>query len=121
MSDKNFAEVAKGYRLGMGLSLRKFCLLFQFHPGTISKLERGVLPPPRGPRLETYATALGIADDEIVWRRFRDLAAAARGEFPDDLRDEELLRQLPALFRTMRGDPPSDDQLARVIGKLRKR
>jgi len=120
MPYKTFAEAAKGHRLAAGLSLRKFCLLFEFEPGNLSKIERGLMPPPKRAGLEIYASALGLVDDDVR-QEFFDLAAAAKGEFPEDLRDEELVRQLPALFRAIRGDPPNDQEVERLIRLLRKR
>jgi len=121
MSYKTFAEAFKAHRLALQMSLRQFCQTNGFEPGNISKLERGLLPPPRGERLHAYAKALGLSKGSDEWYEFCDLAAAVRGEFPDDLRDDELIPQLPALFRTLRGDPPSEAQLERVVALLRKR
>lgn len=116
MSEPNystFAEAAKGHRLALGLSLRKFCRRFEFDPGNVSKLERGLLPPPKW--LAAYAMALGLQEGEPGWQEFFDLAAAVKCEFPDDLRDDELVRQLPVLFHAMRGNPGP------LIELLRKR
>jgi len=121
MATKTFGQVFKAHRIKLKLSLRQFCQTNGFEPGNISKLERGLFPAPRGERLYIYARALGLSEGSEEWYEFCDLAAAVRGEFPPDLRDEELLAQLPALFRTMRGDPPSDEQLAHVVDLLRKR
>ena len=121
MAYKTFAEAFKAYRLNLHMSLRRFCQRNGLEPGNISKLERGLLPPPKGERLRAYARALGLTQGTDPWYEFCDLAAATKGEFPEDLRDEELLSQLPALFRTLRGDPPSDEELAHVVKLLRKR
>ena len=121
MPYETFGAAFKTYRLRLQMSLRQFCQINGFEPGNISKLERGLLPPPKGERLHAYAKALGLVEGTDPWYEFCDLAAAVKGEFPEDLRDEELLAQLPALFRTMRGDPPSDEQLAHVVSLLRKR
>ena len=121
MPYKTFGEAFKARRLALQMSLRQFCQTNGFEPGNISKLERGLLPPPKGDRLREYAGALGLEEGSDPWHEFCDLAAAAKGEFPEDHRDEELLAQLPALFRTMRGDPPSDEQLAHIVTLLKKR
>ena len=68
-----------------------------------------------------YAAALKLAEGSDSWYELFDLAAADKGEFPEDLRDSELLAQLPALFRTMRGNAPSDEQLEHMVKLLRKR
>ncbi|KKL59672.1 hypothetical protein LCGC14_2212980 [marine sediment metagenome] len=121
MSYGTFAEAARGHRLGLKMSLRKFCLDNSLEPGNTSKLERGLLPPPKGERLRVYALALSLVEGTDDWQEFCDLAAAAKGEFPEDLRDQELVLQLPALFRTMRGDPPTDEQLDHIVDLLKKR
>ena len=121
MAYQTFGQAFKAYRLRLQLSLRKFCKNNGFAPGNISKLERGLLPPPKAERLHVYAKALELSEGSDAWYEFCDLAAAVRGEFPEDLRDEELVPQLPALFRTMRGDPPSEEQLDSIVALLRKR
>lgn len=121
MAYKTFGEAFKGHRIELKMSLRQFCQANGLDPANISKLERGLLPPPKDERLRVYAHALKLAEGTDTWYEFFDLAAAAKGEFPEDLRDEELLAQLPALFRTMRGNSPSDEQLDHIVNLLRKR
>ena len=121
MAYKTFGEAFKAHRLDLQMSLRRFCEFNGLEPGNISKLERGLLPPPKGERLHAYAKALKLVERTDAWYEFFDLAAAAKGEFPEDLRDDELLAQLPVLFRTMRGSAPSDEQIEHIINLLRKR
>ena len=121
MTYKTFGEAFKAHRLNLQMSLRHFCQKNELDPANISKLERNLLPPPKDEKLRGYARALGLVDGTAPWTEFFDLAAAAKGEFPKDLRDEELVTQLPALFRTMRGDAPSDEQLEHIITLLRRR
>jgi transcriptional regulator with XRE-family HTH domain len=121
MPHKTFGEAFKDHRLALGMTLRQFCQANDVDPANISRLERGLLPPPKDERLHAYARALKLVEGSDPWYEFFDLAAAAKGEFPADLRDEELLTQLPALFRTMRGDPPTEEQLEHVVKLLRKR
>lgn len=118
---KTFCEAFKSHRLKLGLSLRQFCQQHGFDPANMSRLERGLLPPPRENKLREYSKALGLVEGSDEWYEFFDLAAAAKGEFPEDLRDDELLKQLPVLFRTMRGEVPSEGQLEHVLKTLRKR
>jgi len=121
MAYKTFGEAFKAHRLSLQMSLRQFCQANGLDPANISKIERNLLPPPKDERLHAYATALKLAEGSDSWYEFFDLAAAAKGEFPEDLRDSELLAQLPALFRTMRGNAPSDEQLEHMVKLLRKR
>jgi transcriptional regulator with XRE-family HTH domain len=121
MAFKAFGEAFKAHRLAQKLSLRQFCKANEIDAANVSKLERGLLLPPKHEKLHAYAKALKLAEGSDAWLELFDLAAAAKGEFPADLRDEELLTQLPALFRTIRGDPPSDEQLNHILALLRKR
>ncbi len=97
-----FADIR---RKRLKLSLREFCKRNGFNPGNLSRLERGKTPPPKSPKiLKRYATALDLKKGSDDWVHFFDLAAAERGEIPTDLMsDKDLVRQLPALFRTLRG------------------
>ncbi len=103
------------------VSLRQFCRDHGFDPGNLSKIERGKLPPPGRPKLEQYATALGLEDGSDEWLHLFDLAAATRGEIPAEvMADEDVVAALPVFFRTLRGDRVSDEELEALIDKLRK-
>lgn len=119
--DALFGEYFKQLRAKTGQSLRSFCETHGFDPGNISRLERGVfLPPDDDEKLREYARALGLTEGSTEWIDFFDKAAAARGQLPRDLtREEDLLRRLPALFRTLRGNKVSTEALERVIDVIR--
>ena len=117
-----FGEFFKASRAKRGLSLREFCLDNKLDPGNISRLERGLMQPPesRG-KLEQYAAALKIKEGTDDWYEFFDLAAAERGRIPDDvLSDEEVVEQLPVLFRTLRGQRVDPKLLDELVEKIRK-
>ena len=123
MSNGSFGELFKTLRRERaGQSLREFCAEHGFDPGNLSKLERGKLPPPRSRDiLERYASALGLEEGSDDWYRFFDLAAASRGEIPEDLlENRELASRLPALFRTLRGERVDGERLERLIDVLRE-
>jgi len=115
--DTLFGEYFKQLREKKGLSLRSFCANHGFDPGNISRLERGVfLPPEADDKLREYAKALGVKVGSTEWIDFFDKAAAARGQIPYDLhREEDLIRRLPLLFRTLRGQKVSSDALDKII------
>jgi transcriptional regulator with XRE-family HTH domain len=104
------------------LSLREFCDLHGYDPGNLSKLERGKLAPPKAhEKLEEYAQALGLAEGSSEWVAFFDLAAASRGELPADvMEDQEIVDQLPVLFRTLRGEQVPEEQLKRLLDIIRR-
>ena len=113
-----FAEIR---RRRLKQSLREFCQRQGFDPGNLSKLERGRLPPPRSRSvLLRYAKALEIQEGSDDWYRFFDLAAATRGEIPAELMDDdEVVRHLPVLFRSLRGQRVTKEQLAKLVNLIR--
>lgn len=118
----SFGEFFRSMRAKHGLSLREFCLTNKFDPGNISRLERGLMPPPESrEKLEQYAGALNVRKGTDEWYTFFDLAAAERGKIPDDvLRDADLVEQLPILFRTLRGQRVDPKALKDLVERIRK-
>lgn len=117
-----FGEFFREMRARAGLSLREFCLGHGFDPGNVSKLERGLLPPPesRG-KLEEYAKALRIKKGSEDWYTFFDLAATERGRIPQDiLSEKEIVSKLPVLFRTLRGQRVDEDALDELVERIRR-
>ena len=116
-----FGALFKRMRERQGLTLRRFCLENGLDPGNLSKMERGRLPPPGREKLEQYAGYLGLEKGSPEWVEFYDLAFADRGEIPDDiLQDEELAGKLPLVFRTLRGEKLSPEELDRLVEKIRR-
>ena len=117
-----FGSWVKALRQARGLTLRAFCAKNGLDPGNLSRLERGLVPPPQSEdKLAEYAAALGLTAGTADWQAFFDRAAAARGELPKDLlEDEAVVEKLPLLFRTLRGDPLSPDKLDDLIDKVRR-
>ena len=117
----SFGEFFKTKRQALELTLREFCLKHKLDPGNLSRLERGLLPPPQDRKpLEQYAEHLEIKSGSAAWYTFFDLAAAAKGRLPDDLlQDEEVVAKLPLVFRTLRGKRLTDKQLDELVKKVR--
>lgn len=117
-----FGEYFKQKRIEKGFTLREFCRRFALDPGNISKLERGMLPPPESKeKLEEYGRALGLQSGTDEWYQFFDLAAASKGIIPHELlEDEELIKSLPIIFRTFRSRRVSKKTVDDLIEKLRK-
>lgn len=116
-----FGEYFKEVRLRLNKSLRQFCMENNFDAGNISKIERGLIPPPGRDYLMKYAKALELKENSEEWIEFFDLASACRGEIPEDiLSDEEVLEKLPVFFRSLRGEKVSAEKLRGLI-KLIKR
>ena len=117
-----FGEFFRLLRAKNRLSLREFCLVNGYDPANISRLERGLLPPPESrEKLEAYAKALRIKEGSDDWYTFFDLAAAERGRIPQDvLKDSELVGMLPVLFRTLRGQRVDPDALDDLVERIRR-
>lgn len=119
---KTFGGFFKFRRKSLGLTLRKFCQMHNLEPSNMSKLERGLLPPPqKREKLEEYARMLKLEKGSDDWYQFFDLAYAERGKIPEEVLDDtELLKKLPVLFRTLRGQKVSDEQLNDLIERIRR-
>jgi transcriptional regulator with XRE-family HTH domain len=122
MASDLFGEFFKKKRMEMGKTLRQFCLENSLDPGNISKLERGVLPPPQTEeKLEHYAKCLKIKKGSDDWYEFFDLAHASAGRIPEEiLSDEEALSKLPLVFRTLRGQKLNKEQLSKLAKEIKK-
>ena len=127
MSDKmqrnpHFGPYLKELRKLGRVTLRQFCAEANADPGNISKIERGLWPPPQDHEiLERYARALNIKEGSDEWYKFFDNAAADRGILPQDLMsDKDVVEALPVLFRTLRREKPSSDDLDSLVRKLRR-
>lgn len=113
-----FGSYFKALRVRLGVSLREFCLERKLDPGNVSRMERGLVPPPQGQeKLEELAEHLGLKKGVAERRQLFDLAAAENGRIPDDLlSDAELVAKLPLLFRTLREEGLDD-----LLRRLRRR
>jgi len=117
-----FGQFFKKMREKRGLTLRQFCVKNNVDPGNISKLERGLMPPPRSrEKLEQYASFLRVKRGSSEWYEFFDLAAADSGKIPADIMsDENLMKKLPLVFRTIRGQKVSKEKLEELAEVIRK-
>ena len=116
-----FGPYLKELRMARRMTLRGFCRRANADPGNVSRMERGVLPPPQDRDiLERYAKALELQEGSDEWYRFFDYAAADWGIVPRDImEDEEVVKVLPVLFRTLRREKPSEEDLNRWVEILR--
>jgi len=121
MESENFGRFFKRKRLEKGMGLREFSAAHGYSAGNISRLERGVLPPPRDQKkLRRYATELGIVEGSQGWNTFFDLAALGAGRIPPAIMsDKEKVAQLPMVFRTLRGERLTEEEVDSLLEKLR--
>ena len=117
---KAFGEYFKKRRQLLGYTLRQFCMEKGLDPGNISRMERGLLPPPqKREKLEEYASCFEISRGSDEWYEFFDLAHIASSKIPSDImEDEELVKKLPMLFRTVRD--LDDEKLDALIELIRR-
>jgi transcriptional regulator with XRE-family HTH domain len=122
MSSNLFGQFFKKKRIELEMTLRQFCLQNNLDPGNISKIERGILPPPTSAeKLGQYAKSLNIKEGSNDWYEFFDLAHASSGRIPDEiLSNKDLVSKLPLVFRTLRGQKLTKDQLNELVEKLRE-
>lgn len=116
-----FGDFVKNRRKELRLTLRSFCLEVGVDPGNFSKIERGILPPPKDREtLEKWAKALKIKEAQQL-QELLDLAAISKGRIPDDvISDRELAQHLPLIFRTVRGDKITDEQFEKLKNLIRE-
>ena len=109
-------------RRALGLTLREFCRINSLDPGNISKIERGLLPPPQSKeKLSEYASALQIKEGTDSWLEFFDLAAASTGRIPSDIAsDKEVMNALPVFFRSIRGKEMESEDIKKLIKSIRR-
>lgn len=121
-SENIFCRFFKEMRLKTGLSLRKFCLLHGLDAGNISKIERGLAPPPQSRNiLEKYASYLNIKENSDDWYNFFDCAAASTGRIPPDVMDDsKLVKSLPLVFRTLRKPKLTREELKKLAEAMRR-
>lgn len=99
-----FGPLLKGMRIQRRITLREFCRRANADPGNISRMERGIWPPPQDREiLERYAKALDLKKGSDDWYLFFDSAAADCGIVPHDIAtDNQVAKMLPAFFRSLR-------------------
>jgi transcriptional regulator with XRE-family HTH domain len=117
-----FGDMMRERRRQLRLGLREFALRAEVDASNLSKMERGVLPPPQeDDLLNRICAALELTPGSPECLAFSDQAAAERGRLPSDiLEDEELLSRLPVLLRTVKNKRPTEEQLDRLIEIIRE-
>ncbi|MBL7068335.1 MAG: helix-turn-helix domain-containing protein [Candidatus Omnitrophica bacterium] len=113
---RSFGSFFKEKRIELSLTLRQFCEKYNLDAGNISKMERGIFPPPKSEGLlKKYAKLLNLKEGTDDWYLFFDLAAAETGRFPRELMEKDVLKRMPLLFRTLRGKKLTKEKLDKLI------
>lgn len=118
-----FGAFVRDKRLKANLSLREFCNRAQIDPSNWSKIERDRLSLTYDrEKLEEIAGIIQIKKNSTDWTTFFDLAMIAKKQIPNEIySDEEILNALPIFFRSALGQPPTEEELNRVIEILKRR
>ena len=117
---RTFGSFFKQKRIALGFTLRFFCEKHGLDAGNISRLERGILSPPKEEILKKYAKLLKLKEGSDEWYEFFDLAAAGSGRLPKEFMDEEILGRMPLLFRTIRGKKITKEKLDKLIKVIKE-
>jgi len=122
MESAIFGEYFRELRLRQGLSLRAYCVASGEDPAYISRIERGLKAPPKDEEvLIRMAESLKLQRESEEWRYFHDLATVSAGRIPKPvMSDEELVKHLPLLFRTISGAKFSDEKLNEFVEYVRR-
>jgi len=112
---QSFGEFIKDRRIQKKITLREFCRTTKIDPSNWSKIERGVLPPPKSRMLlQEISHALKIEDQSEDFYALMDLAAISF--IPKELcANESVIEKLPVFFRTLRSKKPSRKELEELI------
>jgi len=113
---QKFGNTLKELRIKKELTLRKMCKLVDYDPSNWSKIERGkISPPPKEKILLKWAETLGVKNSEKI-QEFIDQAMVAQGIIPEDiLSKKDVVKLLPAFFRTLRDKKPTKKEIDRLI------
>ena len=115
-----FSEFVRSQRIKNGTTLREFCRRVDQDPSNWSKIERGILAPPKTPdQLSKIAEVLGFQAGSNEYDSLFELAAI--DYIPKEIVDKEVLEKLPIFFRTIRGDTPTNEELNNLIAVLKSK
>lgn len=111
----NFGEFVKNYRIKQKMTLREFCRINKLDPSNWSKIERGILSPPKSRQvLTSIAKSLNMTAGSEDFQTLLDLAAIS--QIPAHLvSDQTILDKLPIFFRTLRGEKPTRKELEKIL------
>ena len=116
---ETFGGFIKTKRIEKKMTLREFCKRTKVDPSNWSKIERGLLAPPKSKEvLGRIADILGIKQETEEWYTLSDLAVVAH--VPAELlADQTLVNSLPIFFRTIRGQTPTEEELLDLVEMIR--
>ncbi|MFY9925873.1 MAG: helix-turn-helix domain-containing protein [Opitutaceae bacterium] len=112
-----FGDFVRNTRMGKGLTARIVASSAEMLPSNFSKLEHGLLTPPRdAEKQRKLLGALNILVGSADAEKFFDLAAKAANSTPIDL--AQIISEnetVPLLLRTIGNKRLSEDQIRRLV------
>lgn len=115
---ETFGNYVKSKRFERSITLRNFCKMAGVDPSNWSKIERGILPPPKSNIiLNQIAEALSLKPGSDEYNTLFDLAIISF--IPKEIIPENVLNKLPVFFRTTRGESPTEEELRKLIDILK--
>ena len=115
--ETNFGNLFRKLRMEKGYTLREYCRKFQKDPSYISKIERSKLAPPIGKDdIAVLARSLDIEENSDDWKNFFMIAQISAKRIPEgEMTEEEVVKCLPVLLRTMTGEKLSEEKMNLLI------
>lgn len=115
---KDFGEKIKQLRIAQGDSLRSFSEKSGFDAGNLSKIERGILPPPTD--ISKYLEAFNIKENSVEALELKDIASKslATTEFVNV--SDEVAERLPQFFRTLDNSQLTKEKLEKLLKYLKE-
>lgn len=116
-----FGQLLKDYRVKAGLTLREFAGKADYDVSNLSKIERGLLPPPPGNLIiRKWARILGLSKNSHSYQELLDTAVVSRTLAPNGVPPKDLARYLPAFYRTLRNRHKDKESYLKLIELLKK-
>ena len=121
MVSKMFGELFKELRLEKGYTLRSYCRKYDEDPPYISRLERGLTPPPNSQdHITKMALSFDLIEKSDECEDFFLLASVSSGKNPESIMsDEAVLSKLPLLLRSVDGSKIKSENIYKLIELIR--
>jgi transcriptional regulator with XRE-family HTH domain len=116
----SFGKLLRQIRVNRNITLREFSRSVAYDPSNVSKIERGITPPPATIILKGWVEPLGLEPGTREYQDFFDCASLARNRIPEDAPDVFRNRLLPAMLRTARSKNLTEEDFEKLIRLLNK-
>ncbi|MCX6560775.1 MAG: helix-turn-helix transcriptional regulator [Candidatus Aminicenantes bacterium] len=116
-----FGPYVKDLREKCGLTLRQFCRLAELDASNWSKVERGILPPPKTrQQINDVASVLAVPKDSEAYKTMLDLAAISH--MPTELlANDRVAENISIFLRTARNKKPKAGEVAELLKLFRQK